>query len=130
MSILYITNKPIYPIIDGGCYAMDSFLNSLLYCESKVKHLTIATQKHPFLLNQYPEKIQEKTRPEAVTLFTTFSGWKLIISLIRNLPLDSWIIPIPRYPSTRIRTVLLPLTMPNEILSATLTYTPFLFFCH
>lgn len=84
MSILYITNKPIYPIIDGGCYAMDSFLNSLLYCESKVKHLTIATQKHPFLLNQYPEKIQEKTRPEAVTLFTTFSGWKLIKSLIRN----------------------------------------------
>ena len=89
MSILYITNKPIYPIIDGGCYAMDSFLNSLLVCESKVKHLTIATQKHPFEFNQYPEKIQEKTRPEAVILDTTFSSWKLLKSLIHNTSYNS-----------------------------------------
>ncbi|NDF60208.1 MAG: glycosyltransferase [Crocinitomicaceae bacterium] len=89
MSILYITNKPIYPIIDGGCYAMDSFLNSLLVCESKVKHLTISTQKHPFEFNQYPEKIQGKTSPEAVTLDTTFSSWKLIKSLIHNTSYNS-----------------------------------------
>ena len=62
MNILYITNKPIYPIVDGGCFAMDSFLRSLL-CFASVKNITIATHKHPFDLNEYPKEIATKINP-------------------------------------------------------------------
>ena len=58
MNILYFTNKPIYPIIDGGCVAMDSFLQNLIALNHSVTHLTLSTYKHPFLLENYPETIQ------------------------------------------------------------------------
>ena len=48
MKILYITHKPIYPTIDGGCIAMDSFLKCLLNIEANVDHICISTKKHPF----------------------------------------------------------------------------------
>lgn len=59
MNILYFTNKPIYPIIDGGCVAMDSFLQNLVALNHTVTHLTLSTYKHPFLLENYPETIQK-----------------------------------------------------------------------
>ncbi|MBP6756434.1 MAG: glycosyltransferase [Bacteroidia bacterium] len=58
MNILYFTNKPIYPIIDGGCVAMDSFLQNLIALNHTVTHFTLSTNKHPFLLENYPETIQ------------------------------------------------------------------------
>jgi glycosyltransferase involved in cell wall biosynthesis len=64
MNVLYLTNKPIYPIVDGGCFAMDSFLRSLLRFAS-VKNLTIETYKHPFDLDKYPADISSKTNPIA-----------------------------------------------------------------
>ncbi|MFZ9027574.1 MAG: glycosyltransferase family 4 protein [Crocinitomicaceae bacterium] len=55
MRCLYITSKPIYPIIDGGCFAMDSFLQTLQHAGFQVDHFAIATQKHPFDSKAYPE---------------------------------------------------------------------------
>lgn len=69
MKILYLTNKPIYPIVDGGCFAMDSFLRALLTF-SEVKNISIATHKHPFELRNYPQSIQEKTNPEGCIIET------------------------------------------------------------
>ena len=59
MNILYFTNKPIYPIIDGGCVAMDSFLQNLIALNYNVTHLALSTYKHPFLQENYPKKIQD-----------------------------------------------------------------------
>ncbi len=89
MSILYITNKPIYPIIDGGCFAMESFLNALISCKVKIKHLCLSTQKHPFDIDLYPEEIQQITAPESVNINTNFSFSKAATSFIRNTSYNS-----------------------------------------
>ncbi len=57
MKCLYITSKPIYPIVDGGCFAMDSFLKTLSHAGFIIDHFTISTQKHPFRPDAYPEGI-------------------------------------------------------------------------
>lgn len=59
MRALYITNKPIYPKVDGGCVAMDNFLKCLLQAKFEVKHLCISTNKHPFNLDAYPTDLQD-----------------------------------------------------------------------
>ncbi len=58
MRCLYITSKPIYPIIDGGCFAMDSFLKTMQHAGFVVDHLAISTQKHPFDKNAYPKELK------------------------------------------------------------------------
>lgn len=58
MKCLYITSKPIYPIIDGGCFAMDSFLKLLIASDFEVDHIAISTQKHPFDPTAYPSNIE------------------------------------------------------------------------
>jgi glycosyltransferase involved in cell wall biosynthesis len=60
MSVLYITNKPIYPAVDGGCVAMASFISHLLEIHDKVDHFTVSTHKHPFNLKDYPSVLSKK----------------------------------------------------------------------
>ena len=57
MKILYVTHKPIYPIVDGGCAAMEKFLSNLIEIGYSVKHITLSTPKHPFQLEQYPDSL-------------------------------------------------------------------------
>lgn len=64
MNILYISNKPVYPLVDGGCIAMNQFLKCLLEAGYDVKNLTVSTQKHPFSIDNYPEKLRSIIRPE------------------------------------------------------------------
>ena len=54
MNALYLTIKPIYPTVDGGCVAMAAFLNHLIAIHNRVDHLTIETYKHPFNILNYP----------------------------------------------------------------------------
>jgi len=83
MNILYITNKPIYPIVDGGCFAMDSFLRSLIRFAT-VKHLTVATHKHPFNRSNYPLDIANKTQPEGSFILTKTNFFNLFKAIITN----------------------------------------------
>lgn len=84
MKILYVSHKPIYPKIDGGCVAMANFLNLLLANKHKVKHLTIETNKHPFKLSNYPEEVALKTKPEAVKIDTDITITKAFLYLFKN----------------------------------------------
>ena len=59
MKVLYITNKPIFPVVDGGCKAMQQFLSCLLKAEIEFDHLCLATQKHPFKAENYPNSMTE-----------------------------------------------------------------------
>ncbi len=70
MKVLYITLKPIYPKIDGGCVAMDNFLSCLLEKKIEVKHLFIHTSKHPYEAGNYPNELAEKIQPEGVFIDT------------------------------------------------------------
>jgi glycosyltransferase involved in cell wall biosynthesis len=70
MKALYLTLKPIYPTVDGGCVAMASFLNHLLVLYEKVDHLAIETHKHPFNASKYPIISKEKLTIDAVYVNT------------------------------------------------------------
>jgi glycosyltransferase involved in cell wall biosynthesis len=73
MKTLYVTIKPIYPIVDGGCAAMSSFLNHLFEIYDQVDHLTIETHKHPFSKENYPFKNQDKFSVNSIFINTKTS---------------------------------------------------------
>ena len=81
MNILYISNKPIYPKIDGGCVAMHNFLSCLLETDVNIKHFTISTLKHQFDIDEYPVNIQRKIIPEELFVDTRVT----IKSAIKNV---------------------------------------------
>lgn len=81
MNVLYLTNKPIYPSVDGGCVAMASFLNHLLQIYPKVHHLTIETHKHPFNKIAYEHLKKKDFIVESVFLNTKISTWKAFKNL-------------------------------------------------
>jgi glycosyltransferase involved in cell wall biosynthesis len=60
MQLLYLTNKPVYPTVDGGCKAMQALLELLLATEIPITHFTLSTEKHPFKSTEYPKDIREK----------------------------------------------------------------------
>jgi glycosyltransferase involved in cell wall biosynthesis len=66
VKILYFTNKPIYPLVDGGCIAMNTFLSHLLALKYEVDHLCISTHKHPFDCNNYPSELRKQIDPIAL----------------------------------------------------------------
>ena len=57
MKVLHISNKPVYPVVDGGCLAMSGLLDCLNYLKYDIHHFCISTQKHPFIASEYPENI-------------------------------------------------------------------------
>lgn len=73
MSGLYITIKPIYPKIDGGCVAMASFLNHLINLHPKIDHLTVSTYKHPFDISEYNKVLNKKIEVYSVFVNTKIS---------------------------------------------------------
>lgn len=82
MRILHLTNKPIFPLVDGGCVAMYRFAQLLLNEEHDLKSLSIATSKHPFRLETYPSEMHV-FQPEAVHLkteVTVFGAAKHLIN--------------------------------------------------
>ncbi len=64
MKVVYISNKPIFPLIDGGCIAMYQFLKSILLAGYDVKNFTLSTHKHPFCIESYPHELVEIIRPQ------------------------------------------------------------------
>lgn len=63
MRILFFTSKPIYPGVDGGCFASQQFLNCLLHANIDVKYITLSTHKHPFEKSKFPSELHEKIDP-------------------------------------------------------------------
>jgi len=59
MKVLFISHKPPYPIVDGGCHAMDRMLRDFLftYPEASITYLSLATEKHPFDKNAIPSDL-------------------------------------------------------------------------
>lgn len=70
MRLLYLTNKPIFPQVDGGCKAMVQFLNCLLEQHVPIDHLCVSTHKHPFEEAAYPEEIRNRISVEHVRIAT------------------------------------------------------------
>ena len=70
MNLLILSHKPPYPIVDGGCHAMDRFVRDLLktFPSAKIHYLCIATQKHPFQANEIPKDLSKQITFSAVEI--------------------------------------------------------------
>ncbi len=66
MKVLQICSKPPLPAIDGGCKAVNNITQGLLDNNIKVKVLTIATFKHPFVKEKIPTTYLAQTTIESV----------------------------------------------------------------
>lgn len=84
MRILQLTNKPIFPLVDGGCVAMHELSKLLLANATLVKNISISTEKHPFNLVAFPLEFQEKFQPEAVFIPTKISVFGALYNLVKG----------------------------------------------
>ena len=84
MRILHISNKPIFPLIDGGCKAMNQTLSSLMRF-SKVKHICLSTYKHPFNKTEYPKAILNEADVETIYVETKLNFFKAFLHLLFNI---------------------------------------------
>lgn len=63
MKLLFFTSKPIYPSVDGGCFASSKLLSCLLHADIEVQYVTLSTNKHPFNISKFPKELAEQVRP-------------------------------------------------------------------
>ena len=84
MKVVYISNKPIYPLIDGGCVAMNQFLKSLLNSGLDVKHFTVSTYKHLYKEGNYPEKLNAIIRTESAFIDTRINPFSALSYLFKK----------------------------------------------
>jgi len=84
VRVLYVTNKPIYPTVDGGTVAMENFLECLLKQKVEVKHLFLHTPKHPIVPDAYPSRVNNLIQPEGVYVNTKVTLWGAFYYLFKN----------------------------------------------
>ncbi len=84
MNILHISNKPIYPLIDGGCKAMCQMLRALMKT-NKVNHICLSTHKHPFKKELYPKEILDLSDTQSLYVETRLNFFKALIHLLFNI---------------------------------------------
>ncbi len=82
MRILYLTHKPIFPVVDGGCKAMLQFLKCLLHLNPEIEHLCLSTHKHPFSSESYPEELNKKLNIENISIDTTVKPRQVLRHLL------------------------------------------------
>ena len=85
MKVLFISHKPPYPIIDGGCHAMDRMLRDFIHCfpNARINYLSIATEKHPEIKNSIPNDLAGISF-ESIQVSTKLSLFKAFIHLFNN----------------------------------------------
>ena len=86
MNLLILSHKPPYPIVDGGCHAMDRFVRDLLktFPSAKVHYLCIATQKHPFQADEIPKDLSKHISFSSVEISTRINPWTAFIHVLQN----------------------------------------------
>lgn len=83
--ILHFTNKPIFPISDGGCLAMHAIFKALLkHQEFEVFHLALSTHKHPFELRHYPANWVDNVPVDFHFIDTKTNAVDALVNLLKN----------------------------------------------
>lgn len=109
MNVLHITNKPIFPILDGGQLAMHRLMVNLLHQGFAVKNLTVETHKHPFDLEAYPAELRKILSPESCFIDTRVKAWDIVKSIFSS---DSY--NVKRFVSNDLRTRIKELVESND----------------
>lgn len=84
MKLLFFTSKPIYPSVDGGCFASEKFLSNLLHAGIDVQYVTLSTNKHPFELSKFPEELVTKVNPVNFYVNTDVKVFSALKSLFNS----------------------------------------------
>lgn len=85
LKVFHFSNKPAFPLKDGGCIAISSILKSLLSSpEVDVFHFALSTYKHPFKKEKYPESWRKKMELESIEIATDTNAFSAIYYLCRN----------------------------------------------
>ena len=86
MNILILSHKPPYPIIDGGCHAMDRFVRGLLisFPKATIDYLCISTQKHPFKAESIPEDLKTRIEFKRVVISTRLNPISAFLHVLSN----------------------------------------------
>ncbi len=85
MRILHLTNKPIFPLVDGGCKAMFQTINAINKNGNEVKHICFSTHKHPFKKAAYPKLLASQVKVENINLNTKINFIKAGLNLLLNI---------------------------------------------
>ncbi|MEX2483372.1 MAG: glycosyltransferase family 4 protein [Brumimicrobium sp.] len=84
-NIFHFSNKPPFPLKDGGCVAISSVLKSLLSSdEFSVFHFSLSTYKHSFDTSNYPESWLNRMKMEAHFINTKTDILGAIIHLFKG----------------------------------------------
>lgn len=85
LKVFHFSNKPPFPLKDGGCIAISSILKSLLTAPNlKVTHFTLSTHKHPFKIEDYPESWRKRMKIDSAKVDTKTNILGAAMHLIRN----------------------------------------------
>jgi len=82
LRVLQLCHKPPYPVKDGGCLAINQISHSLLSQGVELHILSLATTKHPFLKDAFPEGYIEKTHFYPIFVDTTVNAVDAFVNLI------------------------------------------------
>ena len=101
MKILILSNKPPYPILDGGCLAMARLLEDLLSLQkvSKISYHCIETAKHPFDSSAFLQ--HDKLTVTTHFVDTGISIYGAILALLRQEYYN-----LTRFKSTEVHTAI------------------------
>lgn len=84
MKILQLCNKPPFPLLDGGCIAMNNIASGLFNQGHDVKVMAISTPKHPVKELKEFEYYRKQTRFDFIFVDTSISFWGMIKSFFKN----------------------------------------------
>jgi len=84
-KVFHFSNKPPFPLKDGGCIAISSVLKSLLSSSQlDVFHFTLSTHKHAFNAEAYPRTWRERMKMDSAFIDTKTNIWGAILYLLKN----------------------------------------------
>ncbi|MFA5573575.1 MAG: glycosyltransferase family 4 protein [Brumimicrobium sp.] len=85
IKVFHFSNKPAFPLRDGGCIAISSILKSLLNSdEVKTYHYTLSTYKHPFEVEAYPVSWLQNMNINSGKVNTDTNPFTALYYLIKN----------------------------------------------
>ncbi len=86
--MLYLSQKPAYPMVDGGSKAIASFLENVSDCEGfNLLYAPICTQKHPLAMDVLEENIPN-LKVQALEMNTDFNILDVIRNFFEKTPLN------------------------------------------
>lgn len=86
MKTLVIANKSPFPVIDGGCFAMNIFLKNLQAISEieYIDYFILSTHKHPFTESAIPTDLKEKTKFHSVEVDTKLFAKNALKQLVKG----------------------------------------------